>query len=127
MYHTDTSPLLFVISVSDSLLCLGFLFGNIKEFLDSSNAAQQVGGLIRQVNGLGTVAFSYLLHHLYILLGQQIVGRIGTATYGIGYLLNSDGLGFSLTDTSRSLTFGIENGLLLGGLSTIDGRSLFTL
>ena len=98
----------------------------LEEILDAADASQQVGGLVRQVNGLGLVALGQFLHHLDVLLGKQVVGRIRTLTHGLSNQFNGLCLGFGLADTGLCLTFGMQDTLLLGSFGTVDECRLLT-
>ena len=56
-----------------------FLF-SLEEVLDATDRAQQISSLVRQIDRLGLVALSQFLHHLDVLLSQQIVGWISGFT-----------------------------------------------
>ena len=49
---------------------------SLEKVFDASDRAEEVGGLVRQIDGLSLVALCELLHHLDILLGQQVVGGV---------------------------------------------------
>ena len=98
----------------------------LEQVLYAANAAQKVCCLIRQINRLGVVTLSYLLHHLDILLREQIVGGVGACSYSLCDLANGYGLCFCLAYACLCLTFSPQNLLLLGCLCAVDGRGLFT-
>ena len=74
-----------------------FLF-SLEEVLDATQRTQQVRGLVRQIDGLGLIALSQLLHHLDILLSQQVVGGIGALAHSFGDEFDGLCLSLSLTD-----------------------------
>ena len=103
-----------------------FLVG-AEEFLDAADRAEQVSGLIRQVNRLGLVTAGDSVQHLDVLLSQQVVGGIGALPYCLGNLVDGDSLGFGLADAGLGLTFGTQNLGLLVGLGLVDAGGLLTL
>ena len=103
-----------------------FLF-SLEEVLDATDRAQQIGSLVRQIDRLGLVALSQFLHHLDVLLSQQIVGGIGGFANSLGDQFDSLCLSLSLTDTSLSFTFRMKDSLLLGSFSFVDDSRLLTL
>ena len=106
------------------LLLLGF---PSEQFLDAAYRAQQVRGLVRQVNRLGLVAAGNGVKHLDVLLSQQVVGGIGALTYSLGNLVDGDGFGLSLADAGLCFTLGTQDLGLLVGLGLIDACGLLTL
>ena len=107
-------------------LLIFFSLLTVKQILDATDGSQEVGSLVWQINHLIILTLSHFLHHGNVFLCQQIVGRIGTLSYGFGNLLDGDGLSLSLADAGGSLTFGSQDSLLLGSLSLVDNRRLFT-
>ena len=77
-----------------------------KQVFYTTKATQQVCGLVRQIHGFGLIAIGQLLHHLYILLRQQIVGRIGALPHSLRYFIYRNGLGLGFTNTRLSLALG---------------------
>ena len=122
---------MFYLLVIERIFCL--LFVNdieslvFKQILDSANGSQKVSCLVWQIDHLVVLALSHLLHHRDILLRQEIVGRVGALSHRLGNLLDGDGLCLSLADASRSLTLGVEDGLLLGSLRLVYDGSLLAL
>ena len=106
------------------LMLLLFCF---KQIFDAANRTKEVSGLVWQVDGLCLISLCKLLHHLDVLLGQQIICRIGTLTNSLGDKFDSLSFGLSLTDTSLCLTFGLQDGLLLSSLSLIYDSCTLTL
>ena len=103
------------------------LLFSLKEVFDASDRAKEVGSFIGQIDSLGLVALSQFLHHLDVLLSQEVVGRIGTLADGFGNQFDGFGLGFSLADTCLCLTLSLEDRLFLSSLSLIDDGGLLTL
>ena len=75
----------------------------LEQVLDTANTAHKVGCLVWQVNGLGLVARRHFLKHLYILLRQKVVGRIGALAHGLGDFLYGDSLDLGLAYASLRL------------------------
>ena len=52
-----------------------FLF-SLKKVFDSADRTQKICSLVRQIDRLGLVTLCQFLHHLDVLLSQQVVGWI---------------------------------------------------
>lgn len=109
------------------LLIYLFLFLFLKQFLYSAQTTKHVCSLEGQEYGLCLIALCELLHHLDILLCEQVVGRIGALAYCLRDFLNGDGFSLSLTDAGLCFTLCTQDFLLLGSLSTVDCGCLLTL
>ena len=70
---------------------------------------------------------SELLHHLDVFLCEEVVGRVGALSYGIGDLLYCDGLCLCLAYACCGLSLGAQYCLLLVCLGAVDGRGLLSL
>lgn len=103
-----------------------FLF-SLEEFLDTTDRTEEVGGFIRQIDGLGLIALCEFLHHLDVFLRQEVVGRISALADSLSDEFNGLGLSLGNADTGLCLSFSFEDGLFLGGLSLIDDSGLLTL
>ena len=99
----------------------------LEHLFDAADGSHEVGGLVGHKNGLLVVVLRHLGEHLDVLLGDEVAGGVGALAYGLGDLVDGNGLGFGLADACLGLTLGDEDGLLLVGFGPVDGRGLLAL